>query len=59
MNMSQSSSKKLDEVWVLLEKAKVEEDESAELKFIQDFRVDPNFSSVLAFETGRISNVLY
>ena len=59
MNMSQSSSKKLDKVWVLLEKAKVEEDESAELEFIQDFRVDPNFSSVLALETGRISNVLY
>ena len=57
--MSQSSSKKLDKVWVLLEKAKVEEDESAELEFIQDFRVDPNFSSVLALETGRISNVLY
>ena len=33
-NISQNSSTKLDEVWVLLEKAKVEEDESAELKFI-------------------------
>ena len=33
-NISQNSSTKLDEVWVFLEKAKVEEDESAELKFI-------------------------
>ena len=33
-NVSQNSSTKLDEVWVLLEKAKVEEDESEELKFI-------------------------
>ena len=49
-NVSQSSSTKLDEVWVLLEKAKVEEDESAELKFIRDFRVHPNFSTVLALE---------
>ena len=53
MNMSQSSSRKLDKVWVLLEKAKVEEDESAELKFIQDFRVDPNFSTVLALVRQR------
>ena len=48
--VSQSSSTKLDEVWILLEKAKVEEDESAELKFIRDFRVHPNFSTVLALE---------
>ena len=48
--VSQSSSTKLDEVWILLEKAKVEEDESAELKFIGGFRVHPNFSTVLALE---------
>ena len=49
-NVSQSSSTKLDEVWVLLEKAKVEKDESAEFKFIQNFRVHPNFSTVLPLE---------
>ena len=49
-NVCQNSSTRLDEVWVLLEKVKVEEDESAELKFIRDFRVHPNFSTVLALE---------
>ena len=50
MNMSESSSKKLVEVWFLLEKGKEEEDQAAELKFVQDFRVHPNFSTVLALE---------
>ena len=36
---------------VILEKAKVEEDESAELKFIRDLRVHTNFSTVLALES--------
>ena len=49
-NVSQNSSTKLDEVWVLLEKPKVKEDESAELKFIRDFRSHLNFSTVLALE---------
>ena len=35
---------------VLLEKSKVEEDESAELEFIRDFRVHPKFSTGLALE---------
>ena len=49
-NVSQNSSRRLDEALVLLEKAKVEEDESAELKFIRDFRVHPKISTVLALE---------
>ena len=49
-NVSQNSSRKLDEALVLLEKAKVEEDESTELKFIRDFRVHPKISTVLALE---------
>ena len=49
-NVSQSSSTNLDEVWVLLEKAKVEKDKSAEIKFIQNFRVHPNFLTVLPLE---------
>ena len=50
-NVSQNSSRRLDEALVLLEKAKVEEDESAELKFIRDFRVHPKISTVLALES--------
>ena len=49
-NVSQNPSRKLDEALVLLEKAKVEEDESAELKFIWDFKVHPKISTALAFE---------
>ena len=49
-NVSQNSSRKLDEALVLLEKGKVEEDESAELKFIRDFRVYPKISTALALE---------
>ena len=49
-NVSQNSSMTLDEALVLLEKAKVEEDESAELKFIRDFGVHPKISTVLALE---------
>ena len=49
-NVSQNCSTKLDEFWVFLERAKVEEDESAELKFIRDFRVHSNFSTVLTLE---------
>ena len=37
-------------MWIIIEKAKVEEDESAELKFIRDLRVHPKFSTVLALE---------
>ena len=49
-DVSQSSLRRLDEALVLLGKAKVEEHESLELKFIPDFRVHPNFSTVLALE---------
>ena len=49
-NVSQNSSTRLNKVWVLLEKAKVKDDESTELKFIRDFRVHPNFSTVPALE---------
>ena len=49
-NVSQNPSRKLDEPLVLLEKAKVEEDESAKLKLIQDFRVNSKISTVLALE---------
>ena len=49
-NVSQNPSRKLDKALVLLEKAKVEEDESAELKFIRNFRVHPKISTVLALE---------
>ena len=49
-DVSQSSLKRLDEALVLLGKAKVEEHESLELKFIPDFRVHSNFSTVLALE---------
>ena len=50
-NVSQNSSRKLHEALkLLLEKGKVEEDESAELKFIQDFRVYPKISTALALE---------
>ena len=49
-NVSQNSSRKLDEALVLLQKAKVEEDESAEIKFTRDFRVHPKISTVLALE---------
>ena len=50
-NVSQNSSRRLDEALVLLEKTKVEKDESAELKFIWDFRVHPEIWTVLALET--------
>ena len=50
MNMSESSSKELVEVWFLLEKGKEEEDQAAELELVQDFRVHQNFSTVLALE---------
>ena len=49
-NVLQNPSSRLDEVLVLLGKAKVEEHESAELKCIPDFRVNPNFATVLALE---------
>ena len=49
-NVSQNPSRKLDEALVLLEKAKVEEDESAELKFIRNFRGHPKISTILALE---------
>ena len=37
-------------LWVILEKAKKEEVEFSELKFIRDFRVHPSFSVVLSLE---------
>ena len=37
-------------MWVILEKAKKEEVEFSELKFIRDFRVHPSFSAVLSLE---------
>ena len=49
-NVSQNPSRKLDEALVYLKKAKVEEDESAELIFIRDFTVHPEISTVLALE---------
>ena len=49
-NVLQNPSSRLDEVLVLLGKAKVEEHESPELKRIPDFRVNPNFPTVLALE---------
>ena len=60
-NVSQNPSRKLDEALVLLEKAKVEEDESAELKFIRDFRVHPkNFNCTGSWKmVGRNSHVFY
>ena len=39
-----------DEVWVILEKAKKEEVEFSELKFIRDFRMHPSVSVVLPLE---------
>ena len=49
-NVLQNPSSRLDEVLVLLGKAKVEEHGSPELKRIPDFRVNPNFPTVLALE---------
>ena len=37
-------------MWVILEKAKKEEVEFSELKFIRDFRMHPSFSVVLSLE---------
>ena len=44
------NGKEQDEVWVFLEKAKKEEVEFSELKFIRDFRVHTSFSVVLSLE---------